>query len=252
MNARPLAEFIHAHAGRPALVIGGGASAPANAVRAPADAIVFSANQHGCILRAGKCDYIVACDEFGTRDQKRFDYGGRKVTLRDFGVPIVSPRRIDADIMMFKIPIHETGPTAGWVAWLMGCAPILLTGMDCYVGGTYFHNPKALSTGTHVPESTHVGRWHELKQKAPDGMFRILGCPPLKGVFPEYNPSERVTMPARPLVVPEASGKRVRLQKDLHVGVQLPGGLEVELSEGELRRARVEGALAREAKRRAA
>lgn len=255
MNVRPLSDFIHAHYGRPALVIGGGMSAPKEIVRAPADCVVFSANQHGCILRP--CDYAVACDEWGgTRNKKAKWPDGSMRGIREWGAPIISVRRADADIRIFEKPKElHSGEVAAWVAWIMGCAPIFAAGMDCYLGGTYFHDPKADSTGRHVQESNHVGRWRYLPIHAPDIMLRMLGANPVTraGVFPVYDPLEPVRPPVRRDRYPGAMGSSARLAKPLKlVNSTLPAGEDLLLSDSELRKARVEGCLPRRPKERAA
>lgn len=230
MNARPLADLIHAHAGRPALIMGGGDTLPADLARAPENCLFISANQHGCILRA--CDYIVSIDIFDGRKLKMPD--GTERTLRSFGVPIISVRREDADIRLFEKPTANSGATAAWVAWVMGCAPILLGGMSCYIGGTYFHDPKAVSTGKAIQLSGHMGRWRKVIEVAPDGMFRAMSGP-LTELFPVYDPAEPVRQHARPASIKGTAGKIVTLNKRITIGRMPVGPGEVELSDGELR-----------------
>jgi hypothetical protein len=250
MTAGPLSDFIHAHAGRAAIVIGGGESAPETFRMAPADAVAFSANRHGCLLRP--CDYIVACDEWGTKRKAKMADGVER-SIREWGAPVVSVRRVDADIRIFERPIASSGATGAWVAWVMGCAPILLCGMDCYIGKAYFHDAKAQTTGRHVPESSHVARWSALPKFAPDGMFRVLGNGPLTRLFPVYDPAEPVRPPARPESVHGAMGETVRLKRPLKlVGQTVPDGVDVVLSTSEARRARAEGSLDRAPKSRRA
>lgn len=230
MSARPLADLIHAHAGRPALVMGGGESLPADLARAPEGCLLISANQHGCILRT--CDYIVSIDIFEGRKLKMPD--GSERTLRSFGVPIISVRREDADIRLFEKPTANSGATAAWVAWVMGCSPILLAGMNCYIGGTYFYDAKAISTGKAIMLSGHLGRWQKLKAAAPDGMFRVMSGP-LKELFPVFDPAEPVRQHARPAAIKGTSGVTVSLSKRLTIGRMAVGPGQVELSDGELR-----------------
>ena len=182
-----LSDLRAAHAGRPALVLGGGESLPRQAERAPEGCVYISANQHGCLLRA--CDYIVACD-----DKPRAQFlgsNGQMVTLKSFGVPIISPRPSMADYLTPKPPHNSSGVVAAWAAWVMGCAPILLAGMDCYRGACYWHAPKAQSTGQHLQLSNHLVKWRTLAAKHPQAMFRSMGVP-LTDVFPAYDPEEPV------------------------------------------------------------
>lgn len=183
-----LSDLRGLHAGRPALVMGGGESLPKQAARAPEGCVYISANQHGCLLRA--CDYIVVCD-----DKPRAQFigaGGQMVTIKSFGVPVISPRPSIAEYLMPKAPHNNSGVTAAWAAWVLGCAPILLAGMDCYRGAVYWHAPKAQSTGQHLQLSNHLVKWRTLASKFPQMMLRSMGGP-LADVFPAYDPAEPVT-----------------------------------------------------------
>jgi hypothetical protein len=89
-------------------------------------------------------------------------------------------------------PVHNnSGVVAAWVAWVMGCAPILLAGMDCYRGACYWHAPKAQSTGQHLQLSNHMVKWQTLAMKCPRAMLRSMGGP-LSDVFPAFDPTEPV------------------------------------------------------------
>jgi hypothetical protein len=228
---RPVSELALAHAGRPALVIGGGESAPVQVARAPAGAVVLSANQHGALLT--KCDYIVACDN---KPGRRYVAPHGLVDLRGFGVPVISPRAEMADYRIFKVPVNSSGCMAAWAAWVMGCAPICLAGMDLYLGkATYFHSPKAKSTGTHVPEDTHAGRWRMLQAAIPGAMLRSLGGP-LVGVLPAYDPAEPPAPP--PTVIEVLAQARGTMAKILNTGQIVEVGA-VELAAGLRRRSMV-------------
>jgi hypothetical protein len=167
---------------------------------------------------------------------------GSERTLRSFGVPIISVRREDADIRIFEKPTANSGVTAAWAAWVMGCAPIITGGMTCYTGGTYFHDAKAVSSGCAIHLTQHLGRWSKLKEVAPDGMFRAMSGP-LIGLFPAYDPSEPVRQPACPSGIKGTRGTIVRLTKSIPLGHCHAGPGEVELSDGELRRAHRENAI---------
>lgn len=232
-KSQPLAALIDAHHGRAAVVIGGGISAPAQLARAPEGALFLSANQHGCMLRA--CDYIVALDVWEHREFKLLD--GRMVKITHFGVPIISPRPGDADYRIFDKPAANSGAVAAWCAWVMGCAPILLAGIDCYEGGTYYHDHNARSSGNHVPVDQHLRKWAKAAAAAPGAMIRSLGGP-LEALFPPYDPAEPVTYPETRASVPGASGIPVRTRRVWSMAHGcFPEGAELDLSEGEFRRA---------------
>jgi hypothetical protein len=228
---RALSDLIHAHAGRPGMAMGGGVSLPANVAAAPANTVFASANQHGAFLR--RCDYIICCDDFSVKRFKHPD--GRMVHLRDLGTPIISPRRGVADFWMTKAPINNSGITAAWVLWAMGCAPILLAGMDCFLGGTYFYDARAKSTGTHLALPHHLHKWQKLKAMLPTAPLRSMGGP-LETLFPAYDPVEVFAPPAdRAQVGRAVRGIMVRVLKTWPIGrVPLVPGLMVEVSENEL------------------
>lgn len=233
LNARPLADLVHYGIGRPALVMGGGETLPEQTARAPGNAVFISANQHGCLLRA--CDFIVAADS--TEEQKTWIVDGRKLGLRDHGAPIVSMRRNIADYRIFKPPINNSGVLAAWVAWVMGCAPILLAGMDCYVGGVYHHSPKAQSSGRLQPLSNHLDKWRALMPHVPGAMVRTMGGTlAIHKVFPLYDPEEAVPAPApREAILPHVAGARVRVVKAWPLPpYRFEPGEEIEVSHGEL------------------
>jgi len=212
IDAKPFSELVHFGLGRPALVMGGGDSLPEATSRAPATAVFVSANQHGCLLRP--CDFIVAADS--TEEQKTWRASdGRKLGIRDHGAPIISMRRNIADYRIFKPPINNSGVLAAWVAWALGCSPILLAGMDCYVGNVYYHSPQAQSSGRAQTLSHHLDKWRALKEHVPGAMVRAMGgALALHKVFPLYDPAEPVTAAApREAIMPHVQGVRVRVVK---------------------------------------
>lgn len=208
---KPLSELALAHVGRPALIIGGGESAPEQIKLAPAGAVTISVNQHGMLLH--KCDYIVACDN---KPGRRYVSPKGLLDLRELGAPVISPRVEMADYRIFKIPINNSGCTAAWVAWVMGCSPICLAGMDLYLGkATYFHSPLAHSTGKFLPEGNHLNKWRLLQQALPSSvMLRPLGGPLAGKEFPAYSAVEPISpAPSREEVLAQARGHLVKLVK---------------------------------------
>jgi hypothetical protein len=189
-------ELIHKHVGRPAVVCGGGESLPAQLKRCPQDAVYISANQHGCIAHldghlARLPDYVMVVDGIEGKTWPRPD--GSTYTLRHFGVPIISPRPA-GDYWLFEQCMPGSGLMAAWMAWVMGCAPIVLAGIDCYQGGTYFHDREARSSGRSITIQRHLERWGQLLVHAPGGQFRSLGGP-LAKLFPSYSPDEPASAP---------------------------------------------------------
>lgn len=206
---RTLRDLIHAHAGRAAVIIGGGMSAVEQIGQCPVDAIFISANQHGCIAR--KCDYIFCADAIEEKVFERPD--GSTYTLRSFNTPIISPRPA-GDYWMFEQPLPSSGVMTAWCAWVMGCAPIIPVGMDCYQGdATYYHDVNAISSGNGLSLQRHIARWELLKAQAPGGQFRAIGGP-LLDVFPKYDRKEPAARPFfRDVLADKVAGAMVQFTR---------------------------------------
>lgn len=188
---RTVRELVHTHVGMPAVVIGGGESAPASIDECPIDAVHISANGHGFHLRP--CQYVVALDK-------------ESIGHRRPGTTLVS-RYPWADYRILESPAPSSGIAGAWLARLMGCTPIYIVGMDCYRGGTYFHNPTAKSSGKSQSVETHVNRWLKfLQQFGAD--YRFIG-----GVMAELVANGKVIWrtdaPSREQLVSEVTGRRV-------------------------------------------
>lgn len=156
-------ELIGCARGRPAVVIGGGPSAPEDLARLGSDeagAIYVSSNDHGYRLRP--CHFACAVDDLEAR-------------LRTAPAVIVA-RKDWADVRPVNFPRNNSGRLAAWLARLLGCAPIYLVGMDCYGGETYFHAPDAVSCGSLQPVRQHVAEWATFFRAWP-GDYRALSGP---------------------------------------------------------------------------
>lgn len=210
-------ELLLSGAGRAAIVIGGGMSAPEQVSRAAStfpDALRISANAHGC--RVGPVDYMVSID----------DVHG-EIRAAGCAAPFIS-HHAWADFRLVEQPqLDNSGCLATWVAWNLGSAPILLCGMDCYQGGpgqVYFHNPAAESTGTRLDWRAHVRFWQRLSASLPDSApVRTMGGP-LEGLFAPFDPGEDFSgyvPPSRQALLRETEGKRVRFVRETRIGDEL-------------------------------
>jgi hypothetical protein len=129
---------------------------------------------------------------------------------------------------------------------VMGCAPILTAGMDCYGGGTYYHDKTARSSGNSQTVAHHLDKWRQLIEHVPGAMIRAMGGP-LEKVFLPYEPSEAPLPPAeRGAILSRVRGARVRVVK----GWKLPPwtfakGIEMEVNHGEYVRGLKEKAIVR-------
>lgn len=179
MKHPTLTDLVHCHVGRPGVVLGGGPSMPAQIERCPQDAVWISANDHGAKFR--EVDYLCAIDR------------GMEKPVRRFGKPVLSIREW-ADYRILENPAPSSGILGAFSLWAMGCAPIVLLGMDCYQAGTYAEDPEAFSTGRQHPLHEHLGRWRRFLATYP-GMFRTMGETALAEVVPEYHPGEAVPPP---------------------------------------------------------
>lgn len=220
---RPLSELALAHAGRPAVVIGGGMSLPKQIALTPADAVRVAANQHAGVM-GYQFDYVVAVDN----DIEKI--------VRPFGRPIITPRRW-GDYQIFGNTFHSSGVTAAYVAWVMGCAPVILVAMDCFVGGTYCHDPKARSSGTAVSVDKHLTKWARLLKACPGAAFRSAGGPTAT-LWPLYDPSEPVApAPNRADILRAVSGIWIEVRNPVDFLAGRKVGDRVEVSPAEARHA---------------
>lgn len=149
---KPVRDLANAHPGRLGAVLGGGPSLPAHVGQIPSDALMISVNQHGALLT--RCDYIVHKDWTLTE------------TLRLLPAPRVSVAEADPDYFWgHGDGVRDNGfssSVAVWLALHMGCREVVLCGMDCYRGdATYWHTPKAASTGHFWTPERHLERWRE-------------------------------------------------------------------------------------------
>lgn len=186
MSAAPFENLYGIYENYPAIIIGGGPSAPLQYLKCPKVAVRISVNQHGCIMDKCKCDYIVAIDRI--LDKPLPIGGGKTAKLTKFCVPILSPHAVaDGDFLLARQPVEHNGAiVAAHCAYKMGCNPVIIIGIDCYTGdGVYFHTPDAKSSGTVQHISHHINRWKSFARKVPDANIKIIGGP-LEGTFHKY------------------------------------------------------------------
>ena len=222
---RALSHFVHAHAGRPAVVIGGGVSRSEQVARCPppGEAVYISANRHGCEIAA--CDYITCLDQIERE-------------LRTFGVPIATTRNF-GEIRIFRQRVNQSGMLGAYLAWVFGCSPILLCGMDLWVGGTYESDKAAKSSGTRVPTADHAHRWQQVRTLLAGADLRSLGGPLVdRGVIPLHNPSQPAGPPASArALLKEVGGFVVEFKADTRFPpYEYKKGDVGEISQNEVRR----------------
>lgn len=185
---RQLASALYCrHKHRPAIVVGGGPSAPQQLEylrKQGADYLVLSANGHAVKLGL-QPDYIVCKDHKHTETKALME-----PMLREIGAPLLA-RHYWADYRLARWPIQgNSGMMALGAAALMGCAPIFPIGFDCYQGATYFHAPTERNVSLGLRDSQWRSRYQRLGAKLVTADIRLLGQSPLVAAFRRHDPQE--------------------------------------------------------------
>lgn len=168
-------ELTGLHMGRPAVIMGGAPSLPEALKRCPNDAVYISANQHGAMLR--KIDYI-----FYTDRVHQTTNAPMRVMLKKYGAPLVGPQP-DADYVMASDLAANSGIRAILFAGLLGCDPIIVTGIEMYQGNTYWHDHDCKSTGFSKDKDKVKAMLGELVKLTQGMNVQQIGC---NLPFPEY------------------------------------------------------------------
>lgn len=124
--------------------MGGSPSLPDDLSKCP-DGIRISCNKHAALNYP--CDYIAFLDRIV--DKKMY-----AKTLKDLGLlkPTITPHERASDIVM-KPPMImiNTGIYSAWVGCQMA-DEVILTGMDFYQSGTYYHGNGRVRRSNHSKE----------------------------------------------------------------------------------------------------
>lgn len=186
---RLVSDLYNLFPGRPAIVVGGGPSAPDQTAQlAPIHRgmVVISANAHAAKLGL-RPDFIVCKDHRHTETKELMEH-----TLRNEGrgAPIVA-RHYWADYRLPRWPIQgNSGLMALGFAALLGCEPIFPVGFDCYQGATYFHEHNAKNVSHGLRDSVWRSRAQRIAAKLATADIRLLGPSPLSAAFRQHNPLE--------------------------------------------------------------
>jgi hypothetical protein len=169
---RLVSALYRAYEGRPAIVVGGGPSAPAQLEQLRhLDAVVISANAHAWKLGLGA--HYIACKDHKHTESKLEMEG----LLRPYGVPIVS-RHHWADYRLAQWPIQgNSGQIALGLAVLMGCRPVIPIGFDCYQSGTYFHDADAKNVSNGLRPTMWTMRYRRMAGKLEMSPIRVFPGP---------------------------------------------------------------------------
>lgn len=198
MAMRSITEIFDKYAGLPALVIGGGPSALVDIPRlATADfspALVLSANLHGLHQGNYQVDFLVNVDKVHCALRVPMEDW-----MRPYGIPIINAHMwSDYRLVNWTFP-GNSGITAIAVACILGCYPVVCTGIDLFQSGRhYFHDAegpdKAARPKTAPPSHYAQQRVKQLKQWSGDYPIRA-GSGPLLTVFPAWTPGEAFKEP---------------------------------------------------------
>ena len=165
--------------GRPAAVLGGGPSLPADMEQLPKDCILIAVNYHA--LKICEPDFMVYND-FPASDPLLLE------AVQNFkGVKVSSKDHSD---VKFDVPSWQgfySSNTATWFGLWLGCDPVILCGMDCYQGEQkYFHEYED-KPHFHYPLEHHIRPWVEdAKNEMTDWKRVRVMSGPLVSVFEKY------------------------------------------------------------------
>lgn len=157
--------LFNIHEGRPAVILGGGPSALDDLKKAPSDAVIFGINHHA--TQFIDCDYIVFNDQSMAKLVK--DFKGIKLSIHE--------HLSEYDLRMGP-KLGNSSSQACWAAWLMGCDPIILAGMDCYTGEKmYCHSYEEYELPKIWPLQNHINSWKVTKDACPGVDFFAISGP---------------------------------------------------------------------------
>lgn len=168
------------HEGAPAVILGGGPSLPEQIKAVPDGAVRISVNRRGVLLTP--CDYIVATDRPEAEACRRLFPK----------TPLITPFVDVGDYWYVRnsdvIDSGFTSPVAMWLARFMGCVPVILCGMDCYQGGTYWYDANAESSGNYQALENQLTAWRLAYRQTPGVEHVKAAGGPLVEVFGQYEP----------------------------------------------------------------
>jgi hypothetical protein len=134
-----VSDLADVYRGATAVVMGGAPSLSYALTHCPDEAIYISANHHGALLRP--VDFIVYTDRL-----HQVTYAPMSYVLRQYGAPLVSVRE-EADYRVPEMFAGNSGLQAILFACMIGCDPVIVTGIEMFKGKTYFHDPDYPSSG---------------------------------------------------------------------------------------------------------
>jgi len=170
------------YSGRPAAVLGGGPSLPSDMKRLPARCLLIAVNYHA--LHLCHPDFMVY------NDQPESDPELLEAVKKTKAIKVSSDLSTNIE---FDVPVWTgfySSNTAAWFALWLGCDPVILCGMDCYVGEVkYFHPYTKDVPSFYYPLDDHLRPWiEEGRNKLPNVERLKVMSGPLINIFERYLP----------------------------------------------------------------
>lgn len=154
-----LSDLKDREKGRPAAVLGGGPSLSGDMKKLPGDCVRIAVNEHPFVIGVTDPDFLVFMDD-PTQHPPLW-----AAVCGSSGIK-VSPNLEQTDVDLRGLPhaIHRSsGIVAAWLGVWLGCAPVILCGMDLYQGDKkYCHEDYSDRPIFHVPLPEHIIRWRTL------------------------------------------------------------------------------------------
>ncbi len=170
-----LLDIKDIHTDQPAAILGGGPSLMNDVGHIPPHSLLIGVNDHA--IHAGILpDMLVVMDDPACKP-------ALLQVVNNFNGLIISKHREYSDVELIEGAYWRdlSSMTAAWIAAHMGCAPILLCGMDCYQGTKmYCHDkddgiPKAIYKRT---LDQHLAHWRKAFDRIPHpGRIRAVSGP---------------------------------------------------------------------------
>lgn len=182
-----LSSLQKVHKGQPAAVLGGGTSLPEDMRRLPSGSLLIAVNDHALHIGV-KPDYMVFMDDPNIKpsliqvvDEWHSEQHGLRVTE---GLAWT-----DVDLRGVVRPDLRSGIWSAWFAMYLGCAPILLCGMDLYTNAVkYCHDKDEIMGHKYIfdePLEKHLNDWSSLIKYKDAKHIRAMSGP-LSDLFGVY------------------------------------------------------------------
>jgi len=163
-----------------AAVLGGGPSLPGDLARLPIGCLLIAVNYHA--LQFCRPAFMVY------NDQPENDPDMVKALLNKTLIK-VSPE--PSSDVLFDVNVWTgfySSNTAAWFALWIGCDPVILCGMDCYVGEVKYCHPYTMDQPSfHYPLDDHLRPWIEEGRNLLPHVERLKAMSgPLVNIFGQY------------------------------------------------------------------